>query len=114
MAVRGTPDAAPMEEGGLVERGASRGGPSTPAGHGVSGRQGRTRRRRVRRRPLRPTPTITDPLEAEHIVPLALGGEAVALDNLRALHKSYDSRRGAQLGHELRARRGGLPKAAPA
>lgn len=49
-------------------------------------------------------PTPTDPLEADHIVPLALGGAALALDNLRAAHKSCNGRRGAQLGNEFRAK----------
>ena len=49
-------------------------------------------------------PTLTDRLEADHIVPLALGGAPLALDNLRAAHKSCNARRGAQLGNELRAK----------
>ena len=47
-------------------------------------------------------PTITDPLEADHVVPLALGGAALDPDNLRAAHKSCNSRRGQRLGAELR------------
>ena len=55
-------------------------------------------------------PTLTDRLEADHIVPLALGGAALDRDNLRAAHKSCNARRGQRLGAELRARRakGGL------
>lgn len=50
-------------------------------------------------------PTPTDPLEADHIVPLALGGASTP-DNLRATHKSCNSRRGAQFGNTWRKGKG--------
>jgi len=48
-----------------------------------------------------------DPLTADHVVPVVLGGATVR-ENLRAAHRSCNSRRGARLGAALR-RRGWAP-----
>ena len=45
-----------------------------------------------------------DPLTLDHVLPVALGGTTTR-DNVRAAHRSCNSRRGARLGAVLRRRR---------
>src|SRR6266542_2757198 len=46
-------------------------------------------------------PTVKDPLEVDHIVPIELGGTHVP-ENLRPMHRSHNRQRGAALGTQLR------------
>ena len=49
-------------------------------------------------------PTMKDPLEVDHIVPIELGGTH-ARENLRPMHRSHNRRRGAELANHLRGGR---------
>ncbi len=43
--------------------------------------------------------------QVDHRIPLALGGEPYALDNIRPAHARCNSRAGARLGNRLRRER---------
>ena len=57
-------------------------------------------------------PTVDDPLEVDHVLPIALGGTH-ARENMRAMHRSHNRKRGAELRTQLRTRGGSKSSRAP-